>query len=97
MEGKTVPRRSLKYFVITVLSPLFPVCVLIVLPHIAQAGKVFFVSLILLIAGLWVWVGMWRSETSRTMKIIGMLTGGAGVVLCIVLVVCAGILFCIIT
>jgi len=93
MEKKTVSGKSLMYFAISVLSPLFPVSVLIIFSHIAQAREVFFVSLALLLVTLWAWRGLWRSVQSQTIKIIGMVTGGAGAVLSLALVVCSWILF----
>jgi len=93
MEEKTVSGKTLLYFLITMLSPLFPVSVLILFPHIVQAREVCIVSLILLFVILWSVVGLWRSAQSQTMKIIGMATGGAGAVLNLVLVLCTGILF----
>ena len=82
------------YFAVTLLSPLFPVCVVIVFPHIAQAMAVSFVSLIFFLLTLWAWAGLWRSAHSRAMKVIGTVTGGVGAVLGLVLTVCAWVIFC---
>ena len=97
MSEKTLSAKPLLYFAITVLSPLFPVCVLFVFPTIIEAREVFFVSLLLLFLTVWAWVGLWRSAKSQVIKILGMVMGGAGVVLSLVLVVCAGMLFRIIS
>lgn len=78
MSEKTGSGKSIIYFAVTVLSPLFPIAVLLIFPHIIEAREVFFVSLTLLLATLWAWAGLWRSARSRVMKIFGMVMGGAG-------------------
>jgi len=93
MEEKVVSKIAFLYYAVTLLSPLFPVGVLIVFPRIAHAGWVCLVSILLLALIIWAWVGLWRGMSPGMMKIVGMATGGAGAVLSLVLAICACILF----
>lgn len=97
MSEKTSSGKSIIYLAITVLSPLFPIAVLLIFTHIIEAREVFFVSLVLLLATVWAWVGLWRSALSRMMKIFGMVMGGAGAALGFALVVCSCMIFRIIS